>query len=358
LGEQAQLVFLFGSTGLIRERRCFDSIRTAYPRAVLFGCSTAGEIHGDTVSDDSLSVTAVAFEYTRTEIAHLHPASGAQGIDVGRRLARQFDPAGLTHVLMLSAGLRRNGSDLVRGVVGALPPGVTVSGGLAGDAVRFEETYVLCSNEPTSGAVAALGFYGGRIHVGCAAATGWDPFGPDRVITRSRGNVLYELDGCSALALYRRYLGEHADGLPATALQFPMNVVLPGGRGQVIRSVQAVNEAEQSLLFAGDIPQGCRARLMRANLDRVVDGAMTAAQTSLEGLCGLTPALAVVISCVGRRLVMKQRIEEEIEVVREVVGESAALTGFYSYAEIAPCAAGGPSMVHNQTMAVTTFLES
>jgi len=43
---------------------------------------------------------------------------------------------------------------------------------------------------------------------------GWDPFGPERLITKSKENILYELDGQSALELYKKYLGEHAKVFP------------------------------------------------------------------------------------------------------------------------------------------------
>jgi hypothetical protein len=125
----------------------------------------------------------------------------------------------------------------------------------------------------------------------------------------------------------------------------------------VVRTILAVSEADQSMTFAGDVPEGSYAQLMKANFDRLIDGAVGAARASQRSLTGTSPDLAILISCVGRKLVLKQRIEEEVEGVRDVVGEHTVLTGFYSYGEISPFAAGASCELHNQTMTITTFRE-
>jgi hypothetical protein len=125
----------------------------------------------------------------------------------------------------------------------------------------------------------------------------------------------------------------------------------------VVRTILGVDEVARTLTFAGDIPSGYRARLMRANTERLVDGAFEAARTSMAGMQGESAQLALLISCVGRKLVLKQRTEEEVEAVQEVVGREATLSGFYSYGEIAPFVPGARAEMHNQTMTVTTLAE-
>ncbi len=210
---------------------------------------------------------------------------------------------------------------------------------------------------PEAGTIAVLGFYGTRLKVGYGSLGGWDPFGPERLITRSRGNVLYELDGQSALALYKEYLGEHAADLPASGLLFPLRLRSPDGESGVVRTILAINEDEQSMTFAGDVPEGVYARLMTANFEHLVDGAIGAAQTSYEAMGSSSPDLAILISCVGRKLVLKQRTEEEVEGVRDILGDHTVLTGFYSYGEICPAAPEANCELHNQTMTITTFSE-
>lgn len=357
LRSKAQLVLLFGGTQILKDAGRIEDVRSAYPDAHLLSCSTAGEIYGTEVTDDSLVATAVAFDRTDVRGAKVTVSPGESGRDTGRRLASALPTNDLVHVLVLSDGLQVNGSELVEGLTEVLPGHVTVTGGLSGDGPRFKETLVLWDGAPEKGAVAAVGFYGDRLRVGYGSLGGWDSFGPERVITRSRGNVLYELDGKSALQLYKSYLGEHAAGLPATGLLFPLCLRTRDAETGVVRTILSVNEADQSMTFAGDVPTGAYARLMKANFDRLIDGAVGAARTSYQAIGSSSPDLAILISCVGRKLLLKQRIEEEVEGVREVLGDRTTLTGFYSYGEISPFTPNAKCELHNQTMTITTFAE-
>ena len=362
-----QLVLVFGATAALQQQHLCQSIRKEYPAAHIFGCSTAGEICGTQVSDDSLVVTAVHFEHTGIRRVQVDLASNPDSLQAGRWIAQQLprsvrDEAtgleeNLAHVLVLSDGLRVNGSEFVAGLVKHLPDGITVTGGLAGDGARFGETLVFRDDVPAPDTIAALGLYGSRLKVGFGSLGGWDSFGPERLVTKSKANVLYELDGRSALGLYKQYLGEHASGLPATGLLFPLSMRAQAGETPVVRTILSVDEAAQSMTFAGDVPVGSYVRLMKANFDRLIDGASGAARTSHAALGATDAELAILISCVGRKLVLKQRIEEEVEAVREVLGAGVALTGFYSYGEISPFTPGARCELHNQTMTITALSE-
>lgn len=357
LRELAQWVLVFGATQILQEPKHFQEIREDYPNAHILGCSTSGEICGTQVFDDSLVITAVHFEHTQLQGAQVTVRDTEESFQAGERLAVSLPHDGLVHVFVVSDGLKVNGSELVKGLTTRLPSRVAITGGLAGDGSRFKQTLVCLDSVPASGTIAVLGFYGDRLKVGCASMGGWDPFGVEWVITRSKENVLYELDGKSALKLYKQYLGEHAAQLPASGLLFPLSVRMPDSDQPVVRTILAIDEEEQSLTFAGDVPQGAYARFMKANFDRLVDGASGAAKISYEAMGSASPDLAILVSCVGRKLVLKQRIEEEVEGVREVLGDRTVLTGFYSYGEIAPFTRPGKSTLHNQTMTITTFSE-
>jgi hypothetical protein len=352
-----QLVFLFGASGLLKEKTFFEEIGRFYPQARFFGCSTAGEICGTQISDDSLVMTAVNFEYAHIQGARVKLSKSMDSLKAGELLAGSIEKDDLVHVLVLSDGLDVNGSALVKGLTGHLPENVTVTGGLAGDGERFRETLVFWDSAPERDTIAAVGFYGSRLKAGCGSLGGWDPFGPERLITKSKGNILYEFDGKSALELYKKYLDEHAKGLPATGLLFPLSIRTKEGENAVVRTILSINADEQSMTFAGDIPEGAYARLMKANFDRLIDGAVGAAKTSHEALGSSSTDIAILISCVGRKMILKQRTEEEIEGVRDILGEKAVLTGFYSYGEIAPFTPGGKCELHNQTMTITALSE-
>jgi hypothetical protein len=352
---RAQLALVFGPREALRSPELWAEIRAACPAARIVAASTAGEIAGQHVSDDSVVITTLELEHGHLAVASAEAGPGIDSRAIGATLAAQLPREGLVHVLVISEGLTVNGSALVAGLVGGLPTGVAVTGGLSGDAARFQQTAVCLDRPEPTQQVVAIGLYGSRLHVGYGSRGGWEPFGVERTITRAEGNVLYELDGEPALDLYKRYLDTQAAGLPATGLLFPLTV-RTGDGAPVVRTILAVDEAARSLTFAGDVPTGYRARLMRASLEKLVDGASGAAQVSVEGAPGPT-SLAILVSCVGRKLVLQQRVEEEIEEVAAVLGPQAVLTGFYSYGEIAPFAVSAPCELHNQTMTVTTLSE-
>ena len=357
-GASAQLVLVFAGTSLIQNPDKIAEVRAAYPGARIIGCSTAGEICGTHVTDDSMAVTAVQFGHSTVEGTCIQIRAGESSFQSGERLAQSLESRGLRHVFVLSNGLNINGSDLVRGLTSVLPADVAVTGGLAGDGGRFQETPVLWDRSARLDTVAAVGLYGDKLRIGYGSLGGWDPFGPERLITRSQGNRLYEFDGKSALELYKKYLGEHAKGLPATGLLFPLSIRTREGERGLVRTLLGIDETEQSMIFAGDIPEGAYARLMKANFDRLIDGAVGAAKTNQEMMENVPSELAILISCVGRKMVLRQRIEEEVEGVREVLGPQAVLTGFYSYGEISPHAPRSRCELHNQTMTITTLAES
>ena len=356
LDGNASLVLAFGAGQILGDAIAMDEVRARYPGALIAGCSTSGEICGIRVRDDSLVVTALRFEHTALRLVHEVLAEGGDSLSAGERLAKALPAQELVHVLVFSDGLKVNGSELARGLRENLPVDVAVTGGLAGDGTAFRQTLVFAERVPGNGVIAALGLYGNRLRVGYGSLGGWDSFGAERRITRSKGNVLYELDGRSALELYKKYLGERYTG-PADALLFPLMLRYGEDDIGLVRTVLAVDEEAQSLTFAGDMPEGGYARLMKANFDRLVDGAEGAARASYEMLGSIEPELALLVSCVGRKLVLKQRIEEEVESVRGVLGKNAVLAGFYSYGEICPHGAITQCELHNQTMTITTFSE-
>jgi hypothetical protein len=354
-----QLVLAFGSPRQIQRADLAAAMREAFPASVVAGCSTAGEIAGTRVHDETLVATAIRFE--RSTVDCVDVAVEGDGADAAQMVARALVRPGLRHVLVLCDGLNVNGSVFAHTLRAALPEGVCATGGLAGDADRFERT-LICSSDPAreggarSARVVGVGLYGEALRVGYGSQGGWDSFGPARRVTRSRGNVLFELDGESALALYKSYLGDHASALPGSALLFPLLLEDPCGGDGLVRTVLAVDEEAGSLTFAGDIPVGSQARLMKANFDRLIDGACSSASATSRGLDGTHAELAILISCVGRKLVLRQRIEEEVEAVREVLPR-AVLAGFYSYGELCPQGSLGSCELHNQTMTITTLAE-
>ena len=357
LGKSAQLVLVFGAKDILKQSPLPKELTSAYPDAHFVGCSTAGEICGTTVYDDSLTTVAVHFEKTTVRTYEVEVNSAEDSLLAGERLAALVSPANLSHLFVLSKGVNVNGSELVKGLEKNLRDNVIITGGLAGNDEKFQETLTFSDGIPKNNVISAIAFYGQKLKIGYGSIGGWDPFSPERIITRSKGNVLYELDGKNALEIYKQYLGEYAKGLPATGLMFPLGI-----RGQevttnLVRTLRATSEKKQSLTFAGDVPEGYHARLMKVNYERMIDAAAKAAKNCQETIDCPKVELAILVSCAGRKWVLKQRVEEELEAVREVFGKDTVLTGFYSYGEIAPVAGGTKCAFHNETMTITAFSE-
>lgn len=355
---KADLIFVFGYRKLMLNDSFTLALKNHYPEAVLFGCSSAGEISGTEVIDHSVVITVIEFENSKVKLESVQLKQDDDNKLLGVRLMDKLDKNDLKHVMILSDGLNINGAELVDGIENTLPGNVTVTGGLAGDGSDFNETVVYDkSGKPVSNCIAALGFYGEKISVGYGSNGGWDSFGLERLVTRSKGNVLYELDGKPALQLYKQFLGDKAEGLPASGLLFPLSLREDGIQEPVVRTILGVNEENQSMTFAGCIPEGAYVRLMKANVDRLINGAENSAITTTEILPKDRAEIAILISCVGRKLVLKQLIEEEVEAVSDVIGKEVCITGFYSYGEISPFRKNTPCKLHNQTMTITTISE-
>ncbi|MEA2697070.1 MAG: hypothetical protein QOI66_1341 [Myxococcales bacterium] len=358
LDSERTLVVVFGAPSAIDNPAPIQELIAAYPRSRVLGCSTAGEIFGRTINDESLSVAVTRFENTGLRLASAPIGGTHDSTTAGRTVAAALLAPDLRGVIVLSDGINTNGSELLRGLNAVLPASVVVVGGLAGDGSRFAHTWVLHDGTPSVGWVSAVGLYGDRISIGHGSKGGWDIFGPERTVTRSVGNVLHEIDGRPALDLYKEYLGELAAGLPATALLFPLSLRRnKGDEMRLVRTILAVSDADKSMTFAGDIPGGALVQLMRANFDRLIDGAVDAARHVHQGLVETSGSLTIAISCVGRRLVLGERAEEEVEGVMDNLPAASQMVGFYSYGEISPFVVSGPCELHNQTMTLTHLVE-
>jgi hypothetical protein len=353
-GRQPQLVLVFGGRFQLEDPPMFGALRKTYPGARLIFGSTAGQIADGVVSEDRITATALAFDRTHVACTSISVRSQFESRAAGCTLAERLRGNDLVHVFVVSDGQLVNGTELARGLSEKLGREITITGGLAGDGERFEETRVGLDEAPLSGRIVAVGFYGKQLQVGFGSSGGWTPEGPEQTVTSAEGNILFQLDSRPALDLYSRYLGDQAAGLPASALRFPLCVMPPDGSPAIVRTILAVESSTRSMVFAGDIPLGSRVRFMRAAHDDLIAGAAHAAE-----LAALSPAaeLAICVSCVGRRLVLGSRTNEEIAAVRRILGPAPLLTGFYSYGELAPAGADTGCQLHNQTMTITTFRE-
>lgn len=349
------LVLVFGNRFLLESEGLYEEVRAIYPNGHLVFGSTSGEIIGCNVLDDSLTITAIEFEKAHYLIKRKNVSDfGNNDYDLGKALSNEFPIENLKYIFLVSEGSFVNGSSLISGIKGE-NRSINISGGLCGDGDRFQKTLCSYNENPKVGEVVAIGFYGDSLEITSASYGGWSTFGPERRVSKSKGNLLFELDGKPALDLYKEYLGEKSKDLPKSALLYPLNVHV-NDQQAIVRTILNIDEEQNTMVLAGDIPEGSRVKLMMATVDDIAEGASKAAKLAMEKRLH-KPELAILISCVGRKLVMGQRTEEEIEEVVSIIGQHPVVTGFYSYGEMAPFSGQESCRLHNQTMTLTLISE-
>jgi len=353
----AQLVLCFGAKAILQNENIFSIIKEQFPASQISICSTAGEICQEAVQENSLVVVALQFDKTKIETASVNIKDFANSYLAATNLAERLPHDDLAYIMVFSDGAVVNGSELVKGLTDATGKKILVTGGLAGDDANFKDTLVGLNEQPAAGNIVAIGFYGKNINVTHGSQGGWDIFGLEKRVTKSSGNVLHEIEGQNALELYKKYLGTEAENLPGSALLFPLSVIIPETHKPVVRTILSIDEDNKTMTFAGDVPEGSKVRFMKADFDKIITAASTAAgQTLLDQ--NTKPDFALLISCVGRKLILGPRTKEELLAVKDTFGDKTMLAGFYSYGEISPFDDETDCQLHNQTMTITTFSES
>lgn len=353
------LVLVFGNRYLLEKETILNDVKALFEDGEFVFGSSSGDVTSQSVDDESITVTAIEFEKSHYEIKTANMLSGTHKKDsftTGKNLIEQFSQEGLKHIFVVSEGSFVNGSQLTKGMNEAVENKVLITGALCGDAARFEKTIASYNELPKPGEIVAIGLYGESLNVSFSINSGWIPFGPERIVTKSDANILYELDGQPALDLYKKYLGDKSKELPAAALLYPLKVKSTNEKQSIVRTILNINEEDNSMVLAGDILENSRVQLMMTNVDTIVDASEEAATDALKAQEN-EPDLAILVSCIGRKLVLDQRVEEEVEEVMEVIGDNSTICGMYSYGEIAPFRGEQNCQLHNQTITITLISE-
>lgn len=350
------LVLIFGNRYLLEDKDVYDEVRGLFPDGHLVFGSSSGDIIAGAVNDEHITITAIEFEKSTFEVQRYNINDAEKDSEkAGAEVVKKLQKKGLKHVFVISEGSAVNGSALTKGMQKELPS-TLITGGLCGDDARFEKTLASYNEAPKEGEIVVIGFYGKTFETSFSIYGGWIPFGPERLVTKSKGNILYEIDGKPALDLYKTYLGDKAKDLPGSALIYPLNVKSQENKQSFVRTILNIDEKENTMILAGDVPEQSSVQLMMTNMDSIAAASETAAIRAMEGRVN-KPQLALLISCIGRKLVLDQRIEEEVEEVVSVVGDKVVISGMYSYGEIAPFYGERSCKLHNQTMTITLISE-
>jgi hypothetical protein len=360
LGDNPDLIIAFGAKEFFSTATLYNQIKKHFPDSLLVGCSTAGEIASDRVYDNSCILSAIRFESTQVKAVTTRIESMEDSQAAGERLGKLLPHQHLKSVFILGTGVAINGSALVAGLQAVLPADTGISGGLAADGGAFSQTWTFGPEGSSDQHLVLVGFYGDKVKLSYGTFAGWEPFGPARKVTACEQNVLYELDGAPALDVYKRYLGDYAKDLPGSGLLFPFEMLDSEREKQgIFRTILGVNHEDNSLTLAGDILPNGYLRLMHASTEKLISGAENAAQLAKKNTSSEQgKSLAILVSCIGRKLVMGDRVDEEVEAVADTLGKNTSITGFYSNGEISDNNFHGECRLHNQTMTITWITES
>ncbi|MFN0187470.1 MAG: FIST signal transduction protein [Bacteroidia bacterium] len=354
--KEYQLVLVFGSRTLLSSIGFYEEIRNCYPKAQILMNSTSGEIIDTQVNDDTISLTAIRFDNTPFKTISLNIDDYSNAETAGHFIAQSLTHSDITNILVFADGHLVDGQKLVIGLEKSLTDPVVISGGLAGDGTKFQKTLLGLNEQPCEGKIIAVGFYGKHLTVSHGRMDGWEEFGNEIQITKSHKNTIIELNNEPALKIYNQFLNTHMPSSEGQSLLFPVSIKSNDTQPSVFRKIKTINEDEKSITFDGVVPEGSYIKMMKANFDSLINGATAAAKHSAKNIA--KPDLAIVISNVGRKIILSKRIEEEVEVIREVLGESTAITGFYSYGDISFVKGDAKSAIQNQSMTITTMRET
>lgn len=353
------VVLYFAEMSVIRQTDVYAEIRQHFPKeTTIIGCSTSKPILMDDIFEGFVTGIALKFEKTRLKIIRETCDGHGESYKVGKKLGKKLDAPDLAHVILISDGMYVNGTALLGGIHEGMSKCVTITGGMACDGNNFHETFVGMNEKPKEKEVVAVGFYGNSLRVGYAAQGGWEPFGMDRIITRAKDNILYELDGENALDLYVEYMGGSMDDLTTRSLMFPFSIRKDkSSEERIIRTFDKFDESDRSLRFSGDVPQGYVAQFMKGNVEKLSHGARASAEKASQGIKMDNKTVVLAVSCLGRQVAMGQRVGDEIDEIVNVFGKDVSVTGFYSHGEFCPLPDNTTALLHNQTMTLTILRE-
>jgi hypothetical protein len=354
---QANLVLAFAERTTLETLKPYAQLKQKFPNASIVISSASGQISNSKLVEEQVVVTAIQFDHTPIKSIEIQVNPANYASYLGQRVQNELVQDDLTALLVISEGSFVNGTDLIEELKAETNHNIPIFGGIAGDGYLFEKTVVGLNRDAIPNTIVIVGFYGNRIQFGFGSEGGWSDFGPEREITLSEKNKVFKIGDHYALDIYKEYLGKYADELPGSALYFPLSMKETPESEPVVRTILSIDEHEKSMTFAGNLPEGSLVKFMKSNSDKLIDASYKAASNTLLTNQEFTK-IALLISCVGRKIVLGDRVEEEIEAVREVVGKDTLLFGFYSYGEITPNTKKVGCDLQNQTMTITPLFES
>jgi PAS domain S-box-containing protein len=293
---------------------------SALPFATIIGASTAGEIEQQHLHDDGVLFSITSFDNVNLSLAF---STQTDAYDAGQQIATQIITPNTRCIIAFADGISMNGEAFIRGI-DHISHNIPIAGGMSGDGTRFAQCFVIAQDNIIPNAAVAVSLNSDTLQLWQDYNLSWRPIGRSMTITKADGNRIYEIDHQPAVEIYREYLGEEivAD-LPTTASEFPLIFEQQGV--DVARSMLAAANADGSLPYAGDTPQGSKVRFGVASAQLLAKGR----ESLFNKLNHDAPDVIFTYSCIARRLFLGQTIDTEFAPLTEV----APVVGFFTYGE-------------------------
>ena len=344
------------------QQRVLDGIASVAPGTQIIGCTTDGEISTAGLSVNSVVMMAMVSDRIRFHTSFVEQLS-KDSYEAGVELGESFQGLNCRYIQIFSDGLCGNADKIIQGIKASLGDDIKIAGGTAGDSGDFNRTYQYFGDRVLTDSIVGVAFEG-DFALGTGTACGWFPVGIAKKVTRSVENVVYELDGQPALQAYEKYLGKHADLLPAVGVEYPLGLLGRDGDEMddsyfLCRATMGVDRQSGAIVFAGNVPEGTSVKMTIGNEADIIQAAGQAAQAALTKLQGgnaaLKPKAIFLYSCMARKIVLGSRTNEEILAIQDVIGRDVPVIGFYTYGEFAPIGNSDHSYFHNETATMTVI---
>lgn len=342
------------------QREMLDGVREVSKDIPLIGCSTAGEITLEGSAEGSVAVMAIqsdAIDFTIGKGGDLKIGVREAGAELARNIQGSAKSP-VNCLLMLTDVLNGNGAEVVRGIQDVMGGNSLIVGGAAGDDFLFKQTFEYYNDDISSSSIVGAGL-SGDYGIGVGVRHGWVAIGTPMKVTKSEGAVLKELDGRPAVSIYEDYFGKKAEELreeplAKLAITYPLGMNVEGDEELLIRDPITVDD-QGAITCAAEIPEGAEVRLMIGSKEEAIAAAKDAAEQAKEQLQGKAPRAIIIFNCIARRKLFGRYAKDEIDAIKDVLGQEVPLIGFYTYGEIAPIGENQDrrfSRFHNETAVV------
>ena len=355
LHKEDSLILIFGNNMEI-----FQKVVEQFNSKNILGCSSSGEIVEDQLLEEGLSVTVLEFKDTKVKTSLVHFKDYDDSYNAGVEVMKNLNAEKLKGILVFSEGLNINGSKLVEGMESLNLNNSVIGGGTAGDYLKFNETWVYYNNKKYNNAIVAVGLYGENLNISFGSASGITALGVEKKITSSSKNVLYTIDDKRALDVYKEWFkGFGIEDIEGLLLQCPIEISKNFNQEEgLVRTPIAYNEEEGSVTFTGEIPEGKFLRMMRADVEKMIEASHSAVKSSMEKLNKEKESnvLNLMVSCAGRKALLGTETEDELIEANQITEDAnSKQIGFYSYGEFTNV--NNKSEFVNQTMTVISIEE-